>query len=44
MKHSKSNENFQKPCPRPKIKVVKQNEMPSYEMRKWLLEKYLKKK
>lgn len=29
---------FERPAPRPQIRVVKQNQSPSEEMRKWLLE------
>lgn len=28
---------FERPAPRPQIRVVKQNQSPSEEMRKWLL-------
>ena len=29
---------FQRPTPRPQIRVVKENQRPSEEMRRWLLE------
>lgn len=31
-------DSFQRPTPRPLIRIVKENQKPSEEMRKWLLE------